>query len=146
MKTERSNKPYTMLSVALGVLILTGVVFFIYFLGQSTTKETEVLLTDKSVEVKGMFSTSIDYEKISSVELKDNLPAIGRKNNGSAVGGAYKGNFMVDGLGECKLYVLSGNGPFVYIKADEKYIIINYKDKEATEKLFNELSAKWKNV
>jgi hypothetical protein len=145
MKTERSNKSYTMLSVALGVIILAGVLCFIYFLGQSTTKETEVVLSDTSVEIKGMFSTSIDYEKISSVELKDNIPAIGEKTNGSAIGEVCKGNFMVDGLGECKLYILSSNGPFLYIKADGKYVIINYKDKGTTEKLYDNLLAIWKN-
>ena len=145
MKIDYSNRSYNLLAFVLGALILAGVICFIYFLGQSTSKATEVVLSDTTVEIRGMFGTSIEYRKIDSIELKDNLPEIGRKNNGSAIGEAHKGNFTVDGLGECKLYILSSKGPYLYIKVEGKYIIMNYKDKLTTEKLYDDLLNKWKN-
>jgi len=128
---------------ALAAIIIAGVILFIVLLGRSTNKETEVVLSDTSIEVKGMFGCLYDYDEISAVEMKDTMPPIGRKNNGSGLGEVHKGRFEVDGLGECRLYILSTQGPFLFIKTNDSYVIINYKEKEDTEKLYQDLLAKW---
>lgn len=130
--------------LALVVILIVGVSLFIFFLGKSTNKETEVVISDTTFEVKGMFGETFSFDKVTSIEMKETMPTIGKKINGSGLGEVSKGSFELEGLGECKLFTLSRSGPFLYILVDEKYIIINYKDKEKTEKLYNDLLVAWK--
>lgn len=132
------------LKIALAVILIAGISLFVFFLGQSTNKETEVVITATSFEVKGMFGGTYGFDKVTAIEMKDTIPAVGKKINGSGLGEVMKGSFEVEGLGECKLYVLSKSGPFLYVLADGEYVIMNYKDKANTEMLYNNLLAKWK--
>jgi hypothetical protein len=141
MKTTY-GKNNLIIAIIIMVSVLSAVSLFVLNLYNTTNKETEIVLKDDSFEVKGMFGDTFLYDRIQSVELKDTIPAIGRMANGSGLGEVQKGIFEVQGLGECKLYKFSDNGPFIYVNVSGKYVIINYKEKEKTEKLYADLKAK----
>lgn len=134
----------TVMGIILTGAILLAVGAFIFYLNGSTTKDTEIAVSDTSFEVKGMFGGVFEFDKVSSIEMKETIPAISTKINGSGLGEVCKGRFEVEGLGKCSLYILSKTGPFIYVDVDGKYVIINYKEKEKTEKLYNELLSSWK--
>lgn len=146
MNVNYNNKSFlgTSLKISISVILIAGVVLFLFFLAKSTTKETEVVISSTSFEVKGMFGGVYDFDKVTAIEMEDSIPAVIVKTNGSGLGEVKKGSFKLEGLGECKLFTLSDNGPFIYVLADGKYVIMNYADKVKTEKLYNALSSAWK--
>jgi hypothetical protein len=134
----------TMISLILGGVIVIGVAIFLILLFKSTTKETQITLSDNSLVIDGMYGDTFNYSDITSVELKDTIPVIKLKTNGAWLGESKKGYFDLEGMGKCLLFSLSDSGPFVYINADGQYIIINYEDKSKTEQLYKDLSEKVK--
>jgi hypothetical protein len=141
---EKDRKLAVLISSIMTVVITVGVIIFLVILFNSTNKETETVLSDTSFEVKGMYGAVYPYKEILSVELKDTIPEITMKTNGAAIGAAKKGYFTVEGLGKCKLFLLSKEGPYVFIKTKDSYVIINYSDKNKTEALYNDLADKMK--
>ncbi len=124
-----------------GAVIIAAVAFFLYM--KSNFKvDTEIHVTDTAFEVMGMYSGSYEYASISSIELKDTLPEILERTNGAAIGEVKKGNFKLKDLGLCRLYLLSEEGPYLYIKVNDFYVIMSYEDRNRTEALYQELLEK----
>lgn len=67
------------------------------------------------------------------------MPSIGKKVNGAGLGEFKKGDFEVEGIGTCRLFLHSEDGPFIYIIVSNKYNIINYNDASKTKALHMEL-------
>ncbi|HWT76678.1 MAG TPA: hypothetical protein VN258_18425 [Mobilitalea sp.] len=138
------NKNNNKFSFIFSSIIVIGVAIFLVILFRSINKETKIDLNDNYFEVKGLYGANFNYDDVTLIELKDTLPEVTYKTNGADFGEAKKGNFDVSGLGNCKLYILTKNGPFIYLKINDKYVIINYRDKNKTEQLYNGLSAHMK--
>jgi hypothetical protein len=89
-----------------------------------------------------MYGADIKYEDIEKLELKDSLPNNLRRVNGlDLIGKAYIGNFRTDNMNKLKLFVKSTKGPFIYMSANNEYLIFSEKNKHDTEELFNKLSS-----
>lgn len=129
------------LSAVLGIAIFLGSVLFVVFLMNGTKQESEVLIYENTVEIKGQFGTVIDTDDITDVRLVDTIPAVSYKVNGAGLGEIKKGDFKVEGLGTCKLYIHSGSGPFIMLSLKNQYIIINFVDLNKTESLYGDLKA-----
>ncbi len=126
----------------IGGVVIIGAVILLYVINKNVIIDTEVVVTDSSFEVKGMHGGTYELDSVTSVELKDSIPEILERTNGVAVGEVKKGNFKLKELGLCRLYLLSEKAPYLYIKVNDFYVIINYPDKARTEELYQELSAK----
>ena len=131
-------------SIILGSIILIGSLIFVIVLFKSISKETPIVICDDYFEVDGMYGAKFNYDDITLMELRDTLPEVNNKVNGADLLEIKKGYFNVDGLGECRLYVLTNKGPFLFLMIHEKYVIINYSEKDKTEQLFNNLSKRIK--
>ncbi|MBH1939998.1 hypothetical protein I5677_03690 [Mobilitalea sibirica] len=127
-------------SYILGAIILVGVTIFLVVLYNSTKKETEIVISDEYFEVQGMFGATYYFDDIEVIELRDTIPKITRKNNGSGLGEVKKGDFEVEGLGSGKLFILSKEGPYIYVQTKDSYVIINYKDQTKTKELYESLT------
>jgi hypothetical protein len=140
---SKGNKAFgTLASVILGMIIVIGVIIFLIVLYKSTTKDTKITVSDNSIVIDGMYGDTYSLNDVTSVELKNSIPAILSKTNGSAIGEARKGYFELEYLGKCKLFTLSDEGPFVFIYINGQFIIINYKERSETEQLYNDLSVR----
>lgn len=141
IKKEGNN---TMLRGILGSIIGIGAMIFVIVLMMNSSKEAVIALSDSNIVIGGMYGKTFDYSDITSVELKDTIPTITMRTNGSALGENRKGYFYLEGMGKCLLFTLSDNGPFVYINVKGQNVIINYKDESKTEKLYHDISAELK--
>lgn len=137
MNSNRNISPA--LTVGLTAVILVGVLVFLVYLFSATKNEAEVVVNGTSFEVKGMYGGTFSLKDISSIELKDTMPAVGAKTNGSGLGETMKGYFKVEGLGECLLFIDADNGPYLFITVGGKHIIMSYKDGEKTKQVYQEL-------
>jgi hypothetical protein len=126
-----------------GVIII-GAILFILFLNSTTKKETEVKIAGETFEITGSYGKLFNFKDVTSIELKDTLPTIGRKTNGAGLGEVKKGYFELDGMGNSLLFINANKGPFLYIKAGDTQIIMNYIDGEKTKKLYQDMKTRWK--
>lgn len=135
MKVNRN----LLIKIFTGLIILLGVAIFLIVLTNGTKKESEVLVTENKIEIKGQFGTTIELKDVSDIQLIDTIPAVGKQVNGAGLGEIRKGDYNVEGLGTCKLYTQSKEGPFIYIIVGNKYTIMNYKDTSKTTSVYQEL-------
>jgi hypothetical protein len=135
-KELKASAKLTMIGVA-AVLVIAGVSFFLAING--TLKETEVIIQDNQIVFKGQYGITENLKGITDVQLKNNIPAVGIKTNGAGIGEIMKGDYKVEGLGTCRLFVHSEKGPFIYMMADGKYIIANFKDPAKTAAVYEEI-------
>ena len=77
--------------------------------------------------------------KIESAELKETLPTIELRTNGSSLGPYLKGYFRTKELGSVKLFVNRRNPNFIYLETAKRFIIFNMNGRDETQKLFEEI-------
>lgn len=128
-------------SSIIGIVILLGVVAAsVFMFVNGTLKETEVIIQDNQIIFKGQYGVTDGLKEVTDVQLKNDIPAIGMKVNGAGLGEIMKGDFKVEGLGTCRLFVHSEKGPFIYMMVDGKYTIINFKDSAKTKAMYDEIN------
>ncbi len=133
------NVPKSKFGLIAGLIIAVAAVVFTIVLMNGTKQETEVLITNKQIEITGQYGVTYQISEVSEVRLESTIPKINRKVNGSGLGDIKKGDFEVEGLGKCRLFIHAQSGPFVYILVEDSYTIINFEDGSKTEKLYEDL-------
>ena len=116
--------------MAVMVIFIAVLVFF-------STKSLEVTFLDEGLKIHGMYGDIYPWESIDKVELIDEMPNIGLKTNGSAIGSKYKGYFTTSEYGKVKLFVDSDNPPFIYLETNEGIVVFNMNSSEKTQEVFN---------
>lgn len=116
--------------ITLAVLIIT------FSLG---SEPNEIRLTDSSIIIDGSYGTSIKKIDITEIESIENLPEISSRTNGYSDGINRKGDFKLENGEKVKLYIQSKEGPFIKITSKDKVVFINYKDKDKTLEVLNNL-------
>ena len=138
---RRSRSALIYASIFGGILIIS-LFFVIRFIDKNAQVDTLVEVSDTSFEVMGLHGAAFGFDSISSVELKDTMPAILERTNGFAVDEVRKGSFVLEDLGECILYLTVEQGSYLYVKMEDFYVIINFEDSEKTVQLYDELKDK----
>ncbi len=139
---QKQKKSYTAISLIAGLVILAGVTVFIFTMFASTSEEPEAVFGGDGVTFLGQYGQTYLYTEINEVSLEDNIPEIGYKKNGAGLGEVKKGDWEADGMGTCRLYIMSDNGPYVVMDTKSGYVIINYSDPEKTKALYEDLLMK----
>ncbi len=127
------------IGLVIGALIASGILVGALF--THGNKETQVIVSDNLIDIKGPYSSKYAIKGIESVELKDTIPEILSKSIGYDMGSSQKGDFNLKGIGGARLYVNNEKGPYIYIKKEGKYIIINLKDENKTRELYDSIKA-----
>lgn len=122
------------IGVFIAVFVVTGVFIVL------SARTSEVLIDDKVVQIKGIYGTKIDRNKISDIKLAGVPPDVVWKINGFNFGNKLKGNFRLRGGTAARLYVDTGRPPFIEITTAKGLITINLDDPGKTEALFQLLT------
>ena len=129
--------PQHSVGVVIGVAALLFALSTLYvgFQPPSTT------VSDASFSVRnGLYHNTIPYSSMRSVTLEETIPAIGLKTNGFAAGDTLRGSFNVDRWGNGRLYINRDRPPFIVIRTDANFLIVNLKEPERTRALFTDLT------
>lgn len=127
----------TIFTIILIILIFAGAFFMI--------NNSKVTLVEESIEISGLYSINLNYSDIEEVKLEDSLPKNLKKTSGIDFFGTYLGNFKAENMEELKMFLKSRKEPYIYIKTkNNNYIIMNTKDRENTEKLYEDINSKIK--
>lgn len=120
------------------------VLVFLFVIGLMTYGfiQSKTIYGSDTIRFSGMYGFEISISEIDNVELSDTLPTIKLRTNGFSFGSVKKGFFNLDKLGKSRLIIHSDNAPYLTIsKNNGDRIIINFKDRIETEKIYNKLKA-----
>ncbi|MDV3429463.1 MAG: DUF3784 domain-containing protein [Bacillota bacterium] len=123
-------------------VFFTAVVIGVSVLMFSGNKASDIIIGNNDIEIKGMYGTDILIDNIKEVTLEESIPRIIAKTNGSNLGSKLKGNFKLEELGKVKLFIDKDKPPFIFIKSDQGYIIINLESRQATEDIYKKIKEK----
>ncbi|MBK1810822.1 hypothetical protein JHL18_09250 [Clostridium sp. YIM B02505] len=135
---KKINRMNLIAVFVIGLIIVIGAIALAISQSNKTKEEVKVRITGNKIMIEGQFGTTIDAKDISEIKLLDTLPTIGTRVNGAESETYKRGDFEVQDLGTCKLFINLKNGPFIYIVANGKYIL-NFDDKAITLDLYDKL-------
>ncbi|MGI6065397.1 MAG: DUF3784 domain-containing protein [Bacillota bacterium] len=118
-------------------LLLTaiGIGVLLYY----SNKPPVYVIENETFQIQGLYGEKIPIEEISEVSLKNSLPKIISRTNGSSLGSKKKGHFRLESLGKAKLFLDTTKPPFIYLKKNDTLIIFNCNESEETAELFHDL-------
>lgn len=97
-------------------------------------------VNDGKVVISGNYGIEIPLDEIRMVEMLDCLPEIEARTNGIGMEYVQKGNFRLEGIGACRLYVNLKYSPFVHIvTAGAGHIFFNTEDSVMTKELYDRI-------
>jgi hypothetical protein len=125
--------------IAAAVVVVAAAAVFIMMSRDS--KPSTFVVSGGNLEIKGSFGTTLPIDGISSLELKDSIPAVTSKDNGSGLGSKCKGSFTLEGGIKARLYADTSKPPFVYFVQDGIAYYLNSDTQQKTQELFDQLKA-----
>ncbi len=130
---NKKNRSKTVIILLL-LLLVTGVfVFGLIFFGG---KEPEVLIDTDQITISGMYGLTIPIDELTEIQLIEQIPQITARTNGYSVGSILKGNFKLEEYGKGKLFLMSDQGPFILLRSQEDFYIINFNEVDKTMELY----------
>ena len=97
-------------------------------------------VNDGKIVISGNYGIEIPLDEIRMVEMLDCLPEIEARTNGIGMEYVQKGNFRLEGIGACRLYVNLKYSPFVHIvTAGAGHIFFNTEDSVMTKELYDRI-------
>lgn len=122
------------------VLTLGGVGTLLYF----SNKPAEYSIQGNTLRISGEYGEEIKLSDIDGITIKEQIPEIQLKTNGSGLGGKLKGYFKIKGIGQAKLFVDTQKPPFIFINVKSGLRIVNTEEPSETDQLYNKLLEAWK--
>jgi hypothetical protein len=129
------------LKLIMAVLIVAAAAIVIFVMMSGINKPSVFVVNGSNLEIQGSFGTVVPISGISSLEMKDSMPAITYKTNGSGLGSVYKGEFTLDGGAKARLYMDTSKPPFISFSYDGTVFYINSDTRQKTQGLYDELKA-----
>jgi len=115
------------------VLFVTGLLYY-------GTTPAKIEINGESIHISGMYGIELKGSDIQEITMREKLPSIIIRTNGFSFGSSNKGNFRLEEIGKCKLFLQSESGPYlVMIKKNGEKIILNRKNKIETEQVFENI-------
>ncbi len=131
----KTNKGEAKIAVGFNSFILV-LVFGMLLYG---AREPKIEVENDRITIRGMYGRTIDREDIVELSLQDNIPRILNKTNGFDLGYILRGNFRLENIGSAILFINERSSPYIVIKTEDRYYIINYKDSNKTMDLYNKI-------
>ncbi|MDR2655639.1 MAG: DUF3784 domain-containing protein [Oscillospiraceae bacterium] len=125
--------------IAVAAFTALGILFY------QGDKDPVVNILNNSIEINAMYGLSIDFTDIMAISIiEESMSDIGtgRKTNGyDGFGGALKGHFKSNNLGETLLFVQSKTAPTIRVERDGmKDIYISFRNAETTRELYEKMA------
>jgi hypothetical protein len=129
----------TYIAMAIMVVVVVGV-GFLMFMGM---RNSEIFLTARTLEIKGLSGMKIARNDVTYFNVTDSLPDISSKANGFAAGEFAKGSFKTDDGRIVKLYINKKSHPYLLIETAEDETIYFSSDEISAIDLYNQIKV-WK--
>ena len=140
-ETPVPSRPRVTVGFAFAIVAGLAVVGGCFYL---QTQPPRIAVGPHQISVHALFWGQ-DYRMVdvTHVSLETDLPRIRARTNGFAGGGILRGYFELEGLGKGKLFVEQGCSPYVLIRLQSGYVIVNFREPARTIALFDEIRRHW---
>lgn len=138
--TKKGTKVLIGAVIGFLVLVMVGVSTLFIF----SSKHAEYSIQGEVLKISGLYGEEIRLSEIEEIIIKDQMPEIQTKNNGSALGSIKKGYFKLKDIGQAKLFLNSENPPVIFMDVKSGFLILNTSEPEKTQELYELLLAAWK--
>ena len=125
------------------IIITSVTLIFVAVLMYYAWQPTKFQVTSTHFDVSGVYGDQMAWQDISELTLSEELPAIGARTNGSAVGSKLKGNFKLKNGEKVKLFLDKQIDQFIFFTWKEKKYIINAPSEVKTKQLYEEMLNVW---
>lgn len=126
-------------AIAIGTIVLIAFIGIILHMKQNADYRHEVIFGEKGIQVTGLHGGIYEYNSITSVEIRDEIPSVLARTKGVAIGEVKKGTFELQSLGLSRLYLLRDAGPYLFIKVNDFYVILNDEVPEKVHGIYEQL-------
>ena len=123
----------------LPISIVTVTIIFVVVLMFFSSQATKVTLLEEGLQIHGMYGEVYKWEAIEKVVMKEELPNIEMRTNGSALGSNLKGHFRTTEFGSVKLFVNTQKPPFIYLHTADRIVIFNMENSDQSQRLYKEI-------
>jgi hypothetical protein len=125
------------LAIALGLGLLGGMFWL-------QMRPPEVAVTPRGLEIQSLFyGTTVPAAEVVSVSLEPRLPRVLVRTNGFAAAGVLRGHFRLEGLGDGRLFVEAGYPPYLVVRRQRGFVIVNFREPERTRALRDTVARAW---
>ena len=131
-------------AVAITVILVTAILIFVSIL--MFTGNIEATLNDTSISVEADFfdDLTLDYDKIDSVEYREN-GVDGVRTYGFGSARLLMGVFSNEEFGTYTRYTYTGKNPAIVIKSGERIIVLGLDEESETKAIYDKLLEKVNN-
>ena len=137
----------TIPGVALAPVIVIGVplllVFGVMFYRGSQPPTAQV--TAAEFIVSGNYGTTVKLDDITSVSLEPDHPRVRHRLRGFSARGTQRGRFRVHTLGDGLLFTRADEPPYLLVKTEDSFILLNAESADETCRLHDDLLRRWQN-
>lgn len=134
---QRENRAQSiryLINAAIIVLLI-----LIFYFG---TRSPHITITENHIKISGLYGVELRVEDIEQLQIRETLPTIKTRTNGMDLFGiAKRGIYELEELGRTRMISFSTGGPFILMHTGNEWIVINYKDSDETESLYQQLEA-----
>lgn len=117
------------------ILVLVVVLFPAIFFFSMAMSTNSVGIDAGQLKIEGAGGIDLDLDKISKIELIDEMPEVTNAGNFS-LGLIKKGNFQRKNDGEVVRVIRNDDGPWIHIFSDRQEVYFNLSNDEQTQSLF----------
>jgi hypothetical protein len=89
----------------------------------------------------GLHGDEIAMADIDQVTLEESLPRVLRRANGFALGATLRGRFVLEDVGDARLFIRRDAPPFVKVRANGRVLYVGFRERQRTLQLYDELTA-----
>jgi len=131
-ESNRIKKTRLILNAVI-LAILAVVIFF-------AVRPPQVELSKNYICISGLYGVELRMQDIDQLELRESLPQIKARINGiDLFSFVRRGIYDLEGLGRTRLISFSNGGPYVLFRAGNEWVVINFKNPEDTEALYQSI-------
>ncbi len=134
-KKKKKNKTglIAIISITLALTVLIAGMLIVGIL------DPDVEVSEDMIIISGMYKRNIKVDDIIEVTIKETMPRVLRKTNGFNMGYTLRGSFNLEGEKNASIFVHEDKPPFIHIRTNDRFIVINFRDREDTEKLYEDI-------
>lgn len=105
------------------IITIIFVIIVLSIMGYSfyyASRPSEYTISNGALKISGMYGEEIRLKDINSIMLKEQIPEILIRTNGSSLGNWEKGNFKLKIVGQTKLFISISTPPFIFINTNSE--------------------------
>ena len=122
---------------ATSAAMAVGIAAALYFEAQPPTVTASPEMFSVSSRLYG---EHIPMREIASISLEQSLPRVLVRTNGFATGSHLRGHFRLDRMGNGQLFVERNTPPYIVVRTQRDFVIVNFKEPERTRELYDMLT------